>query len=138
MWNYQVPFLQLYSNKFSVINFQPRRSRMGYNAAIKKMKKMILGFLLIFSSLFMYAIPSGTYYTNCGSRDYMQVLISGSDFYYLNRDGKVIATWHIVKEEGGVVTLKSDYGTYDKVSWWREDGNVYMNCKLCQCTLILK
>lgn len=93
------------------------------------MKKLILCTLLVFASVFAYAIPSGCYSgTSRTNRDRCAIQISNRTINVTNRSGEVIARWTIVKEDNGVLTLRSDYGATATATWWTDDdGNVFLN-----------
>ena len=94
------------------------------------MKKLILFTMLTFATVLSYAIPDGCYH---GSRrradkERCAIRISGDKFNVLSRStGEVVASWTIVSDKNGVLTLKSEYGASATASWWEEDGTVYLS-----------
>ena len=101
---------------------------MGYNAARKVMKKTIMVVVLTLASIFAFAIPSGCYSgTSRINRDRCAIQISGNVINVTNREGNVIARWNIVSDTNGKLTLRSEYGATMTASWWKEDGEVYLN-----------
>ena len=92
------------------------------------MKKILLAVIFTVVSLFAFAIPSGCYEgTSRTNRDRCAILIQGDEINVTNRYGDVIARWKIVSDNNGKLTLKSEYGATSSATWWKEDGNVYLN-----------
>ena len=91
------------------------------------MKKYVLMILLVFASIFTFAVPNGCYEGLSGpAKGRCTVYISGSVISVLNKDGDVIARWNIVSENDGKLSVRSEYGATQSASWWREDGKVYL------------
>jgi hypothetical protein len=95
---------------------------------LKKFKKIVLSSLLVFATVVAFAIPGGCYSgTSRTNRDRCAIHIGGNTLSVMNRNGDVVARWNIVKDNNGVLTLKSEYGATATASWWKEDGKVYLN-----------
>lgn len=86
------------------------------------MKKTLMVALLTLASIFVMAAPSGYYQARHGG-----VQISGSTFYVCRSNGEVLVKWEIVKEENGVLTLRSSLGATATASWWNDNGATYLN-----------
>lgn len=92
------------------------------------MKKILLAVVFTVVSLFAFAIPSGCYEgTSRINRDRCAILIQGDELNITNRDGDVIVRWKIVSDNNGKLTLRSEAGATASATWWKEDGNVYLN-----------
>ena len=92
------------------------------------MKKYLMVVLLVFASVFAFAVPNGCYQgTSRHTRGRCALLIQGDVLHVINRDGDVIARWNIISEKDGRLSLKSEYGATNSASWWVEDGQVYLN-----------
>lgn len=85
--------------------------------------------LLALVSVFALAVPSGCYDGVSGVPRGRKcaIHISGSTFSVTNKEGYVIARWEIVSESNGTIYLRSAAGGSATASWWREDGEVYLN-----------
>lgn len=110
---------------------------MGNNLANIKMKKYLLMVLLVFATLFAFAVPNGCYEGTSGpAKGRCAVYINGNEISVLNKNGDVIARWYIVSENDGKLSVKSEYGATQGASWWREDGKVYLNFNYQTFTLM--
>ena len=84
--------------------------------------------LLALISVIAMAVPSGCYEGSARPhRGRCTIQIGSTDFNILNKEGDVIARWTIVSDNNGTLTLKSPYGATATATWWRENGNVYIN-----------
>lgn len=93
------------------------------------MKKLFVVVILALATIFTYANPPAGCYKGSSrhNRDRCAIQVSGNTLNVINREGDVIARWNIISDNNGKLTLKSEYGATMVASWWREDGEVYLN-----------
>ncbi len=81
----------------------------------------------MFAFLSIFAIPSGCYSGESRvHRDRCAIQISDNTLNIINKEGNVIASWKIVSDVDGKLTLKSEFGATASATWWKEDGKTYL------------
>lgn len=93
------------------------------------MKKIVLAAILTFVTVFTFADPPFGCYEGSSrySRGRCAIQVGGGDINVIGSDGTVIARWKIVSDNNGEMTVRSEAGVTKTASWWREDGEVYIN-----------